>query len=178
MTIDRYDAMNGPIDRANAQLKELIEALAVAGIEVKSSSEADYDVDAEVVLTDALSIQVCVNEHLMVLGEWKNDALHEHTIAKTVTDAVKVAGKFVKGEGWTAKRVREELPRLNVLVGPKKHKRVGRTSGRRNPRATISVDGTSDDIKTGHPFLDFHVEWHMIADHLNLETPIPVKVRQ
>jgi hypothetical protein len=71
---------------------------------------------------------------------------------------------------WTPERVRKELPQVQVLVNGKIL--PGRTSGRLNQFATVTVDNHGTLHRGNRPWYDFSYAWETIAGALNKGTPL------
>ncbi len=70
---------------------------------------------------------------------------------------------------WTVKRVKEELPSVQVKL-PGGKILNGRLSGRKNPAATVCV-GYSGTLGE---WVDFHASWTTLVHCLNTNSPLEV----
>ena len=71
---------------------------------------------------------------------------------------------------WTASKVRDELPQVLVRIG--KNVVTGRTSGRLNAFATVSVTNESTLHRNSQLFMDKEVAWETVANCLNNNRPV------
>jgi hypothetical protein len=71
---------------------------------------------------------------------------------------------------WTAQRVRDELPDVDVKIGKKVLR--ARLSGRLNAFATVSVTNSGTPRRGWQLFMDWHFSWDTIARCLNSGKPL------
>lgn len=84
--IKPYGSINESVKKPN--LTDMLDALKVAQIEIKDSVVADAHTDAEVNITDELSIQVVPYERIYVLLKWDGTTMEQLGEFKTPEDLI------------------------------------------------------------------------------------------